>query len=137
MSVGVVSSEWITPTLLVLNSATLPNPLTKLANSNTATVPAASAVDVQELGWGVGRNVLIDTRWSEDNADRSGNRVSTWPRETGHQRRGARPCQPKLISAIAVIVSISAITRFTSWASLAGRAGAQPQASDAGDARGG
>src|SRR6516164_2215320 len=93
--------------------------------------------DAQELGWGVGRNVLIDTRWSEDNADRSGNRVSTWPRETGHQRRGARPCQPKLISAIAVIVSISAITRFTSWASLAGRAGAQPQASDAGDARGG
>src|SRR5262249_8195811 len=26
---------------------------------------------LQELGWGVGRNVLIDTRWSEDNADRS------------------------------------------------------------------
>src|SRR5262249_34451538 len=26
---------------------------------------------LQELGWGVGRNVLIDARWSEDNADRS------------------------------------------------------------------
>jgi putative ABC transport system substrate-binding protein len=26
---------------------------------------------LQELGWGIGRNVRIDTRWSEDNADRS------------------------------------------------------------------
>src|SRR5262245_20764402 len=26
---------------------------------------------LQELGWGVGRNVRIDTRLSEDNADRS------------------------------------------------------------------
>jgi putative ABC transport system substrate-binding protein len=32
---------------------------------------AAFHQGLQELGWGVGRNVLIDTRWSEDNADRS------------------------------------------------------------------
>jgi len=32
---------------------------------------AAFNQGLQELGWGVGRNVLIDTRWSEDNADRS------------------------------------------------------------------
>jgi len=44
-SVGLMSSEWITPTLLVLNSAVLPNPLTKLAASITATVPVASEVD--------------------------------------------------------------------------------------------
>jgi len=34
---------------------------------------AAFHQGLQELGWGVGRNVLIDTRWSEDNADRSAN----------------------------------------------------------------
>src|SRR5215471_7534627 len=44
-SVGLVSSEWITPTLLVLNSAVLPNPLTKLAASITDTVPVTSEVD--------------------------------------------------------------------------------------------
>jgi ABC-type uncharacterized transport system substrate-binding protein len=32
---------------------------------------AAFHQGLQELGWGVGRNVRIDTRWSEDNADRS------------------------------------------------------------------
>src|SRR5260370_6576295 len=32
---------------------------------------AAFHQGLQELGWGVGRNVLIDTRWSEDNADRT------------------------------------------------------------------
>jgi len=32
---------------------------------------AAFNQGLQELGWGVGRNVLIDTRWSEDNADQS------------------------------------------------------------------
>jgi putative ABC transport system substrate-binding protein len=32
---------------------------------------AAFHQGLQELGWSVGRNVLIDTRWSEDNADRS------------------------------------------------------------------
>src|SRR6266446_2687944 len=32
---------------------------------------AAFHQGLQELGWGVGRRVLIDTRWSEDNADRS------------------------------------------------------------------
>jgi putative ABC transport system substrate-binding protein len=32
---------------------------------------AAFHQGLQELGWGVGRNALIDTRWSEDNADRS------------------------------------------------------------------
>jgi putative tryptophan/tyrosine transport system substrate-binding protein len=32
---------------------------------------AAFHQGLQELGWGVGRNVLIDTRWSEDNADQS------------------------------------------------------------------
>src|SRR5437016_4485629 len=32
---------------------------------------AAFHQGLQELGWKVGRNVLIDTRWSEDNADRS------------------------------------------------------------------
>jgi len=32
---------------------------------------AAFHQGLQELGWDVGRNVLIDTRWSEDNADRS------------------------------------------------------------------
>jgi putative ABC transport system substrate-binding protein len=32
---------------------------------------AAFHQGLQELGWNVGRNVRIDTRWSEDNADRS------------------------------------------------------------------
>jgi len=32
---------------------------------------AAFHQGLQELGWGIGRNVRIDTRWSEDNADRS------------------------------------------------------------------
>jgi putative ABC transport system substrate-binding protein len=32
---------------------------------------AAFHQGLQELGWGVGRNVRIETRWSEDNADRS------------------------------------------------------------------
>jgi putative tryptophan/tyrosine transport system substrate-binding protein len=32
---------------------------------------AAFQQGLQESGWGVGRNVRIDTRWSEDNADRS------------------------------------------------------------------
>jgi len=32
---------------------------------------AAFHQGLQELGWSVGRNVRIDTRWSEDNADRS------------------------------------------------------------------
>jgi putative ABC transport system substrate-binding protein len=32
---------------------------------------AAFHQGLQELGLGVGRNVRIDTRWSEDNADRS------------------------------------------------------------------
>jgi putative tryptophan/tyrosine transport system substrate-binding protein len=32
---------------------------------------AAFHQGLQELGWGVGRNVRIDTRWSEDNADQS------------------------------------------------------------------
>src|SRR5262249_50293917 len=32
---------------------------------------AAFHQGLQELGWNVGRNVGIDTRWSEDNADRS------------------------------------------------------------------
>src|SRR5262249_3680781 len=32
---------------------------------------AAFHQGLQELGWGVGRNIRIDTRWSEDNADRS------------------------------------------------------------------
>jgi putative ABC transport system substrate-binding protein len=32
---------------------------------------AAFHQGLQELGWAVGRNVRIDTRWSEDNADRS------------------------------------------------------------------
>src|SRR5262245_4660949 len=31
---------------------------------------AAFHQGLQELGWGIGRNVRIDTRWSEDNADR-------------------------------------------------------------------
>jgi putative ABC transport system substrate-binding protein len=34
---------------------------------------AAFHQGLQELGWGVGRNVRIDTRWSEDNDDRSAN----------------------------------------------------------------
>jgi len=29
---------------------------------------AAFHQGLQELGWGIGRNVRIDTRWSEDNA---------------------------------------------------------------------
>ena len=32
---------------------------------------AAFHQGLQELGWGVGRNVRIDTRWSEDNADQT------------------------------------------------------------------
>jgi ABC-type uncharacterized transport system substrate-binding protein len=32
---------------------------------------AAFHQGLQELGWGVGRNVRIETRWSEDNADQS------------------------------------------------------------------
>ena len=32
---------------------------------------AAFHQGLQELSWNVGRNVRIDTRWSEDNADRS------------------------------------------------------------------
>src|SRR5690349_9137175 len=32
---------------------------------------AAFHQGLQELGWNVGRNVRIDTRWTEDNADRS------------------------------------------------------------------
>src|SRR5262249_40944096 len=49
---------------------------------------AAFHQGLQELGWNVGRNVRIDTRWSEDNADRSENmvrncsrsrRTSSWP----------------------------------------------------------
>jgi hypothetical protein len=32
---------------------------------------AAFHQGLQELGWNVGRNARIDTRWSEDNADRS------------------------------------------------------------------
>jgi len=32
---------------------------------------AAFHQGLQELGWGVGRNVRIDTRWTENNADRS------------------------------------------------------------------
>src|SRR5262245_22068553 len=32
---------------------------------------AAFHQGLQELGWGIGRNVRIDTRWSKDNADRS------------------------------------------------------------------
>src|SRR5262249_55828905 len=32
---------------------------------------AAFHQGLQELGWRVGRNVRIDTRWSEDNADQS------------------------------------------------------------------
>src|SRR5262245_56109628 len=45
MSAGAASSMWSAPTFVVLNSATLPKPLTKLATSITPTVPAASAVD--------------------------------------------------------------------------------------------
>ena len=33
---------------------------------------AAFQQGLQETGWGVGRNIRIDTRWSEDNADRTG-----------------------------------------------------------------
>src|SRR5215468_6304309 len=32
---------------------------------------AAFHQGLQELGWGIGRNVRIDTRWSEDNADQT------------------------------------------------------------------
>ena len=32
---------------------------------------AAFLQGLQETGWAVGRNVRIDTRWTEDNADRS------------------------------------------------------------------
>jgi putative tryptophan/tyrosine transport system substrate-binding protein len=32
---------------------------------------AAFHQGLQELGWGIGRNVRIETRWSEDNADQS------------------------------------------------------------------
>jgi len=32
---------------------------------------AAFHQGLQELGWGVGRNVRIENRWSEDNADQS------------------------------------------------------------------
>src|SRR5262245_26739907 len=32
---------------------------------------AAFHQGLQELGWGVGRNVRIETRWTEDNADQT------------------------------------------------------------------
>ena len=41
---------------------------------------AAFHQGLQELGWGIGRNVRIDTRWSEDNADRSANMPANWSR---------------------------------------------------------
>ena len=49
---------------------------------------AAFHQGLQELGWNVGRNVRIDTRWSEDNADQTVKhaaglvalaRTSSWP----------------------------------------------------------
>src|SRR5215471_17882272 len=58
-SVGLMSSEWITPTLLVLNSAVLPNPLTKLAASIAATVPVASEFDEMMSKSNFGRAVRL------------------------------------------------------------------------------
>src|SRR5262249_23032976 len=45
MSCGLVSSRWMAEYGLAVNLAVLPNPLTKLATSTTATVPAASEVE--------------------------------------------------------------------------------------------
>jgi putative ABC transport system substrate-binding protein len=39
---------------------------------------AAFHQGLQELGWGVGRNVRIDTRWSEDNADQTVKHAADW-----------------------------------------------------------